>query len=183
MVEQGKTPNETDLSIALGHLRRWRELSGVTGFEETVKQFFKQGAALGWESFTTNERDSTLLYTLPQKGVVQNNGFVFNRDTRALIIPDGETVDFSPTEVDIFNILISHAGKVIQHSTIRQVFTRRGMNPEEADQSIRVHIHRLRNKIKDIPLSKKGRQGYPRWRYITTIPGKGYIFNPDGPVV
>jgi DNA-binding response OmpR family regulator len=77
---------------------------------------------------------------------------------------EGEPVSLTPTETKILYILMRNAGR-----TVTTDFLLRRLWPLEEvfEDTLRVHIHRLRKKI---------RCPAPRWQYITTERGVGYRF-------
>ena len=79
-------------------------------------------------------------------------------------IVDGRPVDLTPTEAKILYILIRNAGR-----TVTTDFLLRRLWPREEvfEDALRVHVHRLRQKIEPVP-------GQPR--YIVTKRGLGYRF-------
>jgi len=79
-------------------------------------------------------------------------------------IVDGKIVPLTPTETKLLYILIRNAGRVVSND-----FLLRRLWPLEEvfEDTLRVHIHRLRHKIEPVP-------GEPR--YILTERGLGYRF-------
>jgi two-component system KDP operon response regulator KdpE len=78
----------------------------------------------------------------------------------------GTLVHLTPTEWELFRVLISHAGKTMTH---RQLFAEvwAGRAYGDAQAYLRVHIANVRRKVEPEPLSP---------RYIFTEPGVGYRF-------
>jgi two-component system KDP operon response regulator KdpE len=78
----------------------------------------------------------------------------------------GTLLHLTPTEWELFRVLISHAGKTMTH---RQLFSEvwAGRAYGDAQQYLRVHIANVRRKVEPDPLSP---------RYIFTEPGVGYRF-------
>jgi two-component system, OmpR family, KDP operon response regulator KdpE len=78
----------------------------------------------------------------------------------------GALVHLTPTEWELFRVLISHAGKTMTH---RQLFAEvwAGRAYGDAQQYLRVHIANVRRKVEPEPLAP---------RYIFTEPGVGYRF-------
>lgn len=75
----------------------------------------------------------------------------------------GNEIHLTPTEYDIFKILVSNAGKVVTH---RQILTAIwGNNGQEYAQYLRIYISQLRKKIEKDPNQP---------RFILTEPGVGY---------
>jgi DNA-binding response OmpR family regulator len=81
-------------------------------------------------------------------------------------IVDNESVSLTPTETKILYILMRNAGR-----TVTTDFLLRRLWPLEEvfEDTLRVHIHRLRKKIQG---------SAPQWQYITTERGVGYRFVP-----
>jgi DNA-binding response OmpR family regulator len=83
---------------------------------------------------------------------------------RQQVFLDGETVDLTPTETKILYILMRNAGR-----TVTTDFLLRRLWPKEEvfEDALRVHIHRLRQKLSSDSESS---------RYIVTQRGLGYQF-------
>jgi DNA-binding response OmpR family regulator len=80
---------------------------------------------------------------------------------------EGRRVPLTATEFELLRFLATHPGRVF---TRKQVF--REVWREEYladDNTVMVHIHRLREKIEDDPASP---------RYVVTVRGLGYRFTP-----
>lgn len=89
---------------------------------------------------------------------------------RAMV--DGEAVELTPTETRLLHVLTRNAGRLVSTSHLLQrVWPRK----EVYEDSLRVHVHRIRHKIEVDPSSP---------RYLTNERGVGYRFsipeNPDG---
>ena len=83
-------------------------------------------------------------------------------------IVSGRPLALTPTETKLLYILMRNAGKTVLTSFI----LRRVWAVDEADENtLRVHIHRLRQKIEVSP---------SRPRYVVTERGVGYSFIPPG---
>ena len=80
---------------------------------------------------------------------------------------DGEPVKLTPIENKILHILMRNAPRVV---TIRSLLERTWPQEEVAEDVLRVHMHRLRNKIEKNSNSIK---------YIITERGTGYRFQID----
>lgn len=79
---------------------------------------------------------------------------------------NGVEVAFTPTETKILYILMRNSG----HTVTNDFLLRRLWPLEEVyEDTLRVHIHRLRHKIEETP---------SRPYYITTVRGVGYSFLP-----
>jgi DNA-binding response OmpR family regulator len=79
-------------------------------------------------------------------------------------IVDGRPVDLTPTETKILYILMRNAGRTV---TIDFLLRRLWPLEDVFEDVLRVHVHRLRQKIEAVP-------GQPR--YIVTERGLGYRF-------
>ncbi len=103
-------------------------------------------------------------YTLqPQVEVDQHLAVDFVQQ-RAIV--GGRPLALTPTETKLLYILMRNAGKTVLTSLI----LRRVWSEHEADENtLRVHIHRLRQKIEISP---------SRPRYVVTERGVGYSFIP-----
>jgi DNA-binding response OmpR family regulator len=77
---------------------------------------------------------------------------------------DGQPVDLTPTETKILYILMRNAGRTV---TIDFLLRRLWPLEDVFEDALRVHVHRLRQKIEAVP-------GQPR--YIVTEGGLGYRF-------
>ncbi|MBN1815539.1 MAG: response regulator transcription factor [Anaerolineae bacterium] len=81
-------------------------------------------------------------------------------------IVDGQSIDLTPTETKILYILMRNAGR-----TVTTDFLLRRLWPLEEvfEDTLRVHVHRLRQKIEADPRKP---------RYLVTERGFGYRFEP-----
>ena len=85
-----------------------------------------------------------------------------------LVTVNNVDILLTPTEYELFRILVQNAGKVITHrQLLRQVW---GVGYETETHILRVNISNLRHKIELDP-------GQPR--YILTEPGVGYRLKYD----
>lgn len=84
---------------------------------------------------------------------------------------DNRVIALTPTEARLLHLLISRAGTVVP---LNVLLTRVWPFEEVYEDTLRVHMHRLRRKIESPNANKP--------RYIQTIRGTGYSFNmPDTP--
>jgi DNA-binding response OmpR family regulator len=84
----------------------------------------------------------------------------------------GEQRKLTPTENALLNVLLAHRGKIVDADTLIERVWR--LDPSIKDRNaLRVHIHRLRNKIEDNPDDP---------RLIRTERGTGYSFAPEDAV-
>jgi two-component system KDP operon response regulator KdpE len=82
----------------------------------------------------------------------------------------GEEVRLTPTEFALLAELVAHAGKVVPHRLLLQRVWGSSYG-DEADY-LRVYLTRLRRKLEENPA---------RPRYLLTVPGVGYRFDPASP--
>jgi DNA-binding response OmpR family regulator len=80
------------------------------------------------------------------------------------IIVRGRTVRLTPTETVLLHVLMRNAGRVVEN---RQLIDRVWQSDEVFEDTLRVHMHRLRRKI-------EADSHHPR--YIRTDRGQGYLF-------
>lgn len=81
----------------------------------------------------------------------------------------GETRKLTPTENALLNVLLTHRGAIVDADTLIERVWR--LDPSIKDRNaLRVHIHRLRNKIENDP---------DQPQFILTERGIGYIFAQD----
>jgi DNA-binding response OmpR family regulator len=80
---------------------------------------------------------------------------------------NGEYVTLTPTETKLLHILFANT-----HHTVRTDFLLGRLWPQDEvfEDTLRVHVHRLRQKIE--PDASKP-------RYLVTHRGEGYVFLPD----
>jgi two-component system KDP operon response regulator KdpE len=81
---------------------------------------------------------------------------------------DGTPLHLSPTEFNLLELLMRHAGKVVTHRTL--LHTVWGPEYAQETQLLRVYISQLRGKIEEHP---------DRPTYIRTEPGIGYRFRVE----
>lgn len=86
---------------------------------------------------------------------------------RQRAVVDDRPVPLTPTETKLLYILIRKAGKTVSTD---QILTRLWQKEESDENTLRVHVHRLRQKIESAP-------GRPR--YVVTERGAGYSFLPS----
>jgi two-component system KDP operon response regulator KdpE len=86
---------------------------------------------------------------------------------RRLVTRAGREIQLTPTEYDLFKLLVTHAGKVItQRQLLQQVW---GGDYHDKAHLLRVNISNLRHKLEPDPT---------RPTYIVTEPGVGYRLRP-----
>ena len=97
-----------------------------------------------------------------ESGVIQLRNLTINRETHQVFV-DGESIKLTPIEFDILYLLATHPGKVFSTDEIfEQVWHEKVY---EANNTVMVHIRRLRGKMKDDSRTDK---------IITTVWGVGY---------
>ena len=79
----------------------------------------------------------------------------------------GEPVHFTPTELQILELLVTNAGRLVTHDQIARRFDPGG---SAGPATLRVHVGNLRRKLRD---------DAARPRFILTEPGLGYRWLPD----
>lgn len=82
-------------------------------------------------------------------------------------VVDGESVALTPTESKLLHILLTNARRTVRTDYL---IGRLWPHDEVFEDTLRVHVHRLRQKIE--PKSSKP-------RYLVTHRGEGYVFLPD----
>ena len=94
--------------------------------------------------------------------VIELRNLIINRETHQVFV-DGESIKLTPIEFDILHLLASNPGKVFSTDEIfEQVWHEKVY---EANNTVMVHIRRLRGKMKDDSRTDK---------IITTVWGVGY---------
>lgn len=94
------------------------------------------------------------------------DGLTVNYQKRSIIV-NGEIKHLTPTENTLLHVLIKHWGKVVNAETLIERTWRTGISISDRN-ALRVHMHRLRNKLEDNPQSPN---------FIQTEHGIGYTFN------
>ncbi len=105
----------------------------------------------------------------PASRTIQFGPYVLDRDGRRLTDRDGRTIDLTPKEFDLLEILASRANRVLSRAQLVEL----GADEAEAgesDRRIDIRVTRLRRKIEPQP---------DRPRFIRTVRGEGYVFVPD----
>lgn len=88
---------------------------------------------------------------------------------KKLVVLAGEKVHLTPTEYRLLEALATNPGKLLTHAWLLQKVWGPGYGTES--NYLRLYIKQLRRKLGDAPSD-------PRW--ITTEPGLGYRWLPDG---
>lgn len=97
-----------------------------------------------------------------EKDCLKNGGIELTNATKEVRL-DGEKVNLTPTEFDIFKFLMEHVGNVYSPRDIYEAVWHE--TPYGSESTVAVHIRHLREKIEIDP-------GNPR--YIKVIWGQGY---------
>ena len=97
-----------------------------------------------------------------QKNEISVRGLVINRDNHRVMV-DGEEIRLTPIEFDILGLLASNPGKVFSTDEIFEKVWNEKVY--EANNTVMVHIRRLRGKMKEDSRTDK---------IITTVWGVGY---------
>ncbi|MCY4465574.1 MAG: response regulator transcription factor [Chloroflexi bacterium] len=89
--------------------------------------------------------------------------------SRSRLLMDGKSVRISPTEAGLLHILLRNAPRVVENQTLLSRVWSQGT---VAEDTLRVHMHRLRGKLEADPHNPV---------YIRTVRGIGYRFavSPD----
>lgn len=82
---------------------------------------------------------------------------------------DGKEVELTPTETHLLHVLLRHCGRPVSTAHLLQRIWPR---EEVFEDSLRVHVHRIRRKIEENPSSPK---------YLLTERGVGYRFMVSAP--
>ena len=93
--------------------------------------------------------------------------YKFRPAQRSLFRNDRE-ISISRAEYELLDVLVRYPGRVLSRDFIMENLGGKDRNP--FDRSIDVRVTRLRHKIEDNP-------SHPR--FILTVWGSGYQFNPD----
>jgi two-component system KDP operon response regulator KdpE len=100
-----------------------------------------------------------------EEPVVTTEHFTVDLSAKLVLDPGGEPIRLTPTEWQLLEVLVRHAGKLVgQRQLLRDVW-----GPEYGDESnyLRVHMAHLRRKLEP---------DRSRPRYFITEPGMGYRF-------
>ncbi|MGC9523733.1 MAG: response regulator transcription factor [Anaerolineae bacterium] len=102
-------------------------------------------------------------YLFPAPGVVLDCG-------RHELTIQGRVVSLSPSEFEVFQVLVRHAGHILSHNAILA----QAWGPERIGDGdlIKQYIYQLRQKIEPDPTEP---------RYIHTVRGEGYYFEGTEP--
>src|SRR6266566_4451271 len=100
--------------------------------------------------------------------LTSEDGYVRVNVLRRQVRAGTQEVKLTPTEFELLQQLMLHAGKVLTHRTLLRAV----WGPEYGEEAdyLRVYVRQLRLKIEVEP---------SRPRYILTEPGVGYVFHPQ----
>ncbi|MBV9823533.1 MAG: winged helix-turn-helix domain-containing protein, partial [Actinobacteria bacterium] len=86
---------------------------------------------------------------------------------KSAVKPDGSSVQLTPTEWQLLEILVSQPGKLVPR---RELLIKLRGSPEHTDSSyLRIYMAQLRHKLEPEP---------SRPRHLLTEPGMGYRYRP-----
>ena len=106
------------------------------------------------------------LASAPSRQPVQSSGLLqFDREARRATI-DGATLDLSPREWLLLDLLLAQERKVVTKEQIAQAWVGEGNEPGTPAGTLEVYIHRLRRKLEGSGLG------------IRTVRGLGYLLEP-----
>ncbi len=164
--------------------RRLREMTDVPIIFLTAKgtvDDIVRGLALGADDyvikpFNKKELISRLVACLrraankeesPDILVFTQGAFVLDRSRRHAVV-NGEIVHLTPTEFEVLDYLVRHAGRVLS----RDAILTRVWGPEYLGETelVKQFIYRLRQKIEADPRNP---------RFIHTVPSTGYFFEAE----
>jgi two-component system alkaline phosphatase synthesis response regulator PhoP len=105
--------------------------------------------------------------SVPSAEVFRAADITLDKGARTVSI-GGRFVDLTPTEFDLLAALMSAPGRVFSRAALLEAV--QGVAIDSMERAINVHISNLRAKIEPEP---------DQPRYIETVFGVGYRFNPD----
>jgi DNA-binding response OmpR family regulator len=103
--------------------------------------------------------------SLAQSAEIQIDERLAANFTQQVAIVDGQRIPLTPIETKLLYILLANAGRTVSNEFL---LSRVWPREEVFEDTLRVHIHRLRQKIASPD---------KRTDYITTVRGVGYQFN------
>jgi len=99
--------------------------------------------------------------------ILRAGSLALDRTTHTVTV-SGEEVDLTPTEFDLLETLMSNPGRAFRRSELLEAV--QGVAFEAYERTVDVHIKNLRQKIEPDPSQP---------RYVLTVRGVGYRFNPE----
>jgi DNA-binding response OmpR family regulator len=106
----------------------------------------------------------------PSAKVLRAADITLDKGTRAVSVGD-RLVNLTPTEFDLLAELMSTPSRVLSRAALLEAV--QGVAIDSMERAINVHVSNLRAKIEPDP---------DRPRYIETVFGVGYRFNPDADI-
>lgn len=100
--------------------------------------------------------------TMPKAEVFERNGLIINKREHTVMLFE-EKISLTPTEFDILWLLCENAGNVVSSERIFEVVWKEAYF--ESNNTVMVHIRRIREKLKEPPRNPK---------IIKTVWGVGY---------
>jgi DNA-binding response OmpR family regulator len=135
------------------------------------------GLEIGADDYITKPYNLRELVSRIRAQLRRAYGELSNADTNHLLVNDvvidlssgqalrnGLSLNLTPTEFKLLAFLVRHRGQVLSRSQMVEAVWGHGPDPE-SEQSVKVHVHRLREKIENDP-------SHPE--LILTVPGLGY---------
>jgi DNA-binding response OmpR family regulator len=140
------------------------------------------GLEIGADDYVTKPYHLRELVSRVRAHLRRAYGEFSNADAEHLLVDDllidlssgqalrnGISLSLTPTEFKLLAFLARHCGQVISRSQLVEAIWGHAADPD-SEQSTKVHIHRLREKIENDP-------GHPK--LILTVPGLGYRLVSD----
>lgn len=177
-------PGEIDGLGVCARVRQWTQLPIIILSARTEEKQKVQALDLGADDYLTKPFSNDELQArvraclrrasigTDSEALAQMSGTLLSEDhylaldvTQRQVRAGGQEVKLTPTEFELLQYLMLHAGKVLTHrNLLRSVW-----GPEYGDEAdyLRVYVRQLRLKIEETPSQP---------RYIVTEPGVGYLF-------
>lgn len=178
-------PGEIDGLGVCARVRQWTQLPIIILSARTEEKQKVQALDLGADDYLTKPFSNDELQArvraclrrasigTDNEALAQVSGTLLSEDhylaldvTQRQVRTGGQEVKLTPTEFELLQYLMLHAGKVLTHrNLLRSVW-----GPEYGDEAdyLRVYVRQLRLKIEETPSQP---------RYIVTEPGVGYLFH------
>ncbi len=103
----------------------------------------------------------------PAADVLRSGAVVLDKKTHMVVV-EGRKIELTPSEFDLLAILMVEPGKVFSRADLLDKL--KGNAFENVERTVDVHIRNLRAKVEPDPATP---------RYILTVFGVGYRFNPE----
>ena len=120
-------------------------------------------------------------FSYAASSVIEIDGHLAVCFVRKQAIVGGLTVELTPIETKILHILWRNGNRVVTNEFL---LGRIWPNQEVFEDTLRVHVHRLRHKIEGSASSRRQGAGQQKRKYIVTERGRGYRLvttKEDGP--